>query len=223
MIVLWAALPILLQSPPGADSVRALALTGPDSSLSERVRRHPDDARDALRQLFIAGSDSANLLLAERLAEAYAVAWRDSFFVRQVARFRDLSVDGRRSKVRVDSLRRAGNDVLGSGGLDPAMRLWRESLREAELTADSAGVAAALGNIGAGFYRAEQHDSAQIYLRHSRHLAEAIGDHRTAGNAVGTLAGISKDLGDLREAMALYTRAAEIRELSGDTRGLAAD
>src|SRR6185436_2021769 len=153
MILLWAAFPVLIQSAPGADAVRVLALTGSDSALSERVRRHPDDARDSLRLLFIAGTDSANLLLAERLADAYAVAWHDSFLVRQVARFRGLSVDDRRTNTRVDSLRRAGNTVLGTDGLDPAMRLWRESLRHAELTADSAGIAAALGNIGAGFYR----------------------------------------------------------------------
>jgi CHAT domain-containing protein len=222
-MILLLALPILLQSPNGVDSVRALVHARPDTTLIERVRRHPDDAREALRLLLVAGADGGNLVPAERLADAYAIAWRDSFFVRQVARFRGLSVDGRRTKIRVDSLRRAGNEALGTDGVVPAVRLWRESLRHAELIADSAGMAAALGNIGAGFYRAEQYDSGQIYLSRSRHLAETIGDHRTAGNAVGTLGSMSKDLGNLREAMALYTRAGEVRELSGDARGLAAD
>ncbi len=219
----------LAQSPQEVDQMRILARDAPDSVLVERARRRPDDAREALRRLLAAaaeGSDStpvAALAAAERLAGAYAVAWHDSFFVRQSARFRSLSPADRRVKVAADSVRRAGNEALGTAGIDAAMRAWRESLRRFEALADTAGVAAALGNIGAGFYLAQEHDSAEVYLVQSRDLAERIGDHRTAGNAVGTLGSVSKDRGDLRRASELYTNASEIRERTGDARGLAAD
>ena len=43
--------------------------------------------RDTLRRLLAAGSIGE----AEHLAAAYATAWHDSFFVRQVGRFRSLT------------------------------------------------------------------------------------------------------------------------------------
>lgn len=219
VLVLAAA---LAQSPQGPDELRALARDGPDSVLIERTRQRPDDAREALRRL-LASAEAASLAAAARLAGAYAVAWRDSFFVRQVARFVSLSPADRQAKVAADSVRLAGNAALGSAGVEAAMRAWRESLRRFEALADTAGVAAALGNLGVGFYIAQEYDSSTSYLARSRDLAERIGDYRTAGNAVGTFASVSKDRGDLRQASDLYARASEIRERSGDARGLAAD
>jgi CHAT domain-containing protein len=223
MIALVVALPLLVQSTHGADAVRLLARDGPDSALVERTRRHPDDARDVLRRLLADAAGGAPLTPAERLAGAYAVAWRDSFFVRQVARFGALSPPQRAAKVSADSLRLAGNAALGAAGIEAAMRAWRESLRRFETLGDSAGMAAALGNIGVGFYRAEALDSAEAYLGRSRDVAEAIRDYRTLGNAVGTLGSVSKDRGDLRRATELYARASATRERTGDARGLAAD
>src|SRR5213594_3562892 len=87
----------------------ALALAAsPQSSLVQQARDQPDSVRETLRRLFAAGSDSA-LVTAGRVASAYAIAWRDSFFVRQVARLSALPSAARRAKVVGDSLRRAGN------------------------------------------------------------------------------------------------------------------
>ena len=236
MITALAALSLLAlvrglsQSPQTVDEVRALARDGPDSILADRARRRPDDAREALRRLLAGAAggvtDSArasSLAAAERLAGAYAVAWGDSFLVRQIARFRSLSSREQKAKVSADSLRLAGNAALGSAGIDAAMRAWRESLRRFEALTDTAGIAAALGNLGVGFYHAEAYDSAETYLARSRELAERIGDNRTAGNAVGTLGSVSKDRGDLRQATELYARAGGLRERTGDFRGLASD
>ena len=191
----------------------------PDSAFVEDVRLRPDSARTALRRLLAAGS----IAEAERLAAAYAIAWSDSFFVRQVARFRSLSPAEQQAKVAADSVRLAGNAALGPLGIKAAMRAWQESRRRFEALADTAGIAAALGNIGAAFYLAQEFDSAGVYLTRSRELALAIGDYRTAGNAIGTLASISKDRGELRQASELYARAGSLRERTGDARGLAAD
>ncbi len=217
MIVLLAAL--LVQSAPGATQWQALVHDGPDSSLVEQTRLHPDGARQALHDLLVARS----LADAEHLASAYAVAWRDSFFVRQVARFRSLTPAQQAARVTADSFRLAGNTALGRSGIDRAMRAWRESRRRFELLADSAGIGAALGNIGAGFYLTQEYDSAEAYLARSRDLAQAVGDYRTAGNAVGTLASVAKDRGELRRASELYAGARPLRERTGDGRGLAAD
>jgi CHAT domain-containing protein len=219
------------QSPQQMDEIGMLARAGPDSTLVARVRAQPDDARTALRHLLAAGAaddgtdsaGAASLAAAVRLAGAYARAWQDSFFVRQVARFQSLSPAGRQAKVAADSVRLAGNAALGSAGVDAAMRTWRESLRRFEAQGDSAGMGAALGNLGAGFFMAQEYDSAAAYLVRSRDMAEGTGDHRTLGNAVGTLGSVSKNRGDLRRASELYARASEIRERSGDSRGLAAD
>jgi len=225
------ALPFLVlaagmtQVPQDVDELRALVRGGADSVLVERTRQRPNETRDALRRLLAdaAAGGGAFLGEAERLASAYAVAWQDSFFVRQVARFQSLPPAQRQAKVAADSMRLAGNAILGSAGVEPAMRVWRESLGRFEALSDTAGIAAALGNLGAGFYLAQEYDSAETYLTRSRDLADRIGDHRTVGNAVGTLGSVSKDRGDLRRASELYARASEIRERSSDARGLAAD
>src|SRR2546430_781478 len=221
---LLTALPLLasvLQTQQDVDSIRALARDSPDPVLVEQARRRPDDAREALRQLLAAGAgvDSAAvaaLTVAERLAGAFAFAWRDSFFVRRVARFRSLSLVDRQATVAADSLRRTGDDAKGSAGIDAAMRAWRQSLRRFEVLGDTAGVAAALGDIGAGFFYAKEYDSAQVYLARSLDLAEWIGDYRVAANAVGRLGDLSDNRGDLRRAGELYARAGELRERTGD-------
>lgn len=234
MIALTAPFPVvalivgLSQAPQRARELPELASRGPDSALVAHVRRLPDEAREKLRGLLstAARGDSgaeSSLRAAERLAAAYASAWRDPFLVRRVARFRELSPARRKVSVAAESLRVAGNAVLGSRGIAAAERAWRESLRRFELLSDTAGMAAAIGNLGAGFYLEQQHDSAEAYLSQSLQMAESAGDWRTAGNALGMLANVSKDRGDLRKANDLYTRAGELRERVGDERGLAAD
>jgi CHAT domain-containing protein len=227
LLPVFAALASLSQSPQSPDELSALVRAGSDSALIARVHDHPDDAREALHRWFSrAASDpepAESLALARRLAQAYAVAWRDSFFVRQVIRFEAWSVAERRAQVAADSIRRAGNVALGRAGVAAAMRDWRESLRRSELLHDSAGIGAALGNIGAGFYQSGELDSAAAYFERASAMAARVGDHRTEGNALGLLAGVHADRGEPRQAAELYARAAEIRLLTGDDRGAAAD
>jgi len=224
---LLAVLVGMAQSTQAPDALRNLTLAGSDSVLVARVRDRPDDVRDALRRLFRqAVSDTqpdAALAAARRLAQAYAVAWRDSFLLRRVTQFESWSASQRGEKVAADSLRLAGNEALGRSGVNAALRLWRESLRRCVGLGDSAGVGAALGNIGAGFYRSGDFDSAAVYLERARATAARVGDHRTEGNAAGVLASLHADRGELRTSAELYARAAEIRSLTGDDRGAAAD
>src|SRR5437773_1605938 len=103
---------VLTQSPPGPGDLQTLARDGPDTVLVDRVRQRPDDAREALRRLLMEAAGGAPLAPAEHLASTYAVAWSDSFFVRQVTRFRSLSHADRLAKLAADSVRRAGNAAL---------------------------------------------------------------------------------------------------------------
>ena len=198
-----------------------------DSTLVVGARAHPDSVRVTLSLLLTSAASAAepsnDLRRAERLARAYAIAWRDSFFVRQVRRFEAWSPADRHAKIVADSLRRAGNAALGRSGIAAAMHDWRESQRASVRLHDFAGIAAALGNIGAGYYQSGELDSAATYLERARIIAGRIGDHRSEGNAIGTLASVTMDRGDLRRAADLYARAAKIRLLSGDGRGAAAD
>jgi len=128
-----AALAGVLQTGGAQAPVELLILsrTGPDSVLVARARRRPDEARDALHRLFVLAADSAPaapLAAATRLAQAYAAAWRDSFLLRQVARFAAWSPAERAAKLAADSLRRAGNAALGHAGVDAALHEWRASL-----------------------------------------------------------------------------------------------
>jgi CHAT domain-containing protein len=211
------------------ERLRALAVQDDRAALVAAVRDHPDDARELIRRLIVqAGSTRPSvsdsvLTLAQRAGVAYAAAWSDSFPAAQVTRFSAMSRGQRTAKIAADSVRRAGNAALDTRGVDAAIRLWTEALRRAWRIADTAGVAASLGNIGAGFYRASALDSAELYLQRSRGHAEAVGDRRTAANALGTLGSVAKDRGDLRRAYERYTSALRLRSRIGDNRGVAAD
>src|SRR5580765_6219090 len=212
------------------DSLRVFAEPADSVALTSAVRRRPDDAREALRRLLALAAapvpdsvQTAQLASAVRLARIYAYVCRDSFPMRQVDDFTRWTPERRAAKVVVDSLRRAGVAASRQIGVGAAQRLWRASLRRARAIHDSAGEAAALGNIGAGYYMASQADSASVYLTRARALALASGDLRTAANAMTTLASVSKDEGDLVRARDLYSQARAQHERIGDVGGLAAD
>src|SRR2546426_3440067 len=207
MISLLTALSILslaVQNPE-TDSLRALARDGPDSALVERVRQRNDEARKLLSQLRTAAGgseDSAQVAfpVAERLASAYAVAWQDSFFVRWIARFRSLPPPARQATLAADSALRAGKATVRTGGADAALRVWRESLRGYQTLADSAGIAATLTAMGAGFYFAQRYDSAESYLGLAQGYAERVRDYRMLGNVLNLLGLVNWKRGDLQRA-----------------------
>lgn len=80
--LLVAALAAPLQSP-AADSLRLLAVRLPESALALEARARPLAVREAVSQALA----RSELAAAGSLAAAYAVAWSDSFLVREVARF----------------------------------------------------------------------------------------------------------------------------------------
>jgi CHAT domain-containing protein/tetratricopeptide (TPR) repeat protein len=232
MITLLAALALVTpttggaQDPQHVDELRALARKGPDSALIERARQRPNDAREALRQLLAVGGreDSAGAAAraaAERLAGAFAVASRDSFLLRQVTRFQSLSPADRQATVAGDSISLVAIAAIRRFGTDSAIPAWRESLRRFEALADSAGIASTLNRLGAGFYYAQEYDSAETYLALALDQAERIGDQHTTAKALGNLGAASERRGDLRRASELYARAKPIYERLGDAVGLA--
>jgi len=98
------------QSP--ADSLRSLALRLPESALATETRARPLAVREAVAQALAKGQLDA----ARNLAAAYALAWRDSFLVREVARFAAWPPERRAAKVWGDSVRRAGIAAFGQDG-----------------------------------------------------------------------------------------------------------
>jgi CHAT domain-containing protein/tetratricopeptide (TPR) repeat protein len=161
--------------------------------------------------------------LAGRIAAAYSIAWHDSLFVRQVSRFAAATPRWRTAKVTADSLRRAGVAAYGREGPGAAIAIWRRALSHADAIDDSAGAAATLGNIGAGFSRLGQLDSAGIYLERARRAARSVADVRVEANALAELAGVSEGRDSLAAARQRYAQVLPLRERIGDTRGLAAD
>src|SRR5881394_1859064 len=207
-----------LQSP-GSDSLRLLALSLPPASLVLEVRERPLAVREAVNESLRRGELDA----AGKIASAYAIAWRDSFLVREVARFVAWPAARRSVKVAVDSMRRAGIKAFGADGPHAAVVVWQRALRRATTNGDSAGMAALLGNIGAGLLEDGQVDSASAYLERARALAAAVGDLRVEANAVGALAGVQEDRGDLASARESYAHSLTLRDRIGDSRGTAAD
>jgi tetratricopeptide (TPR) repeat protein len=212
------AIAALVQTAPQqADRLMALAEPASHQELVTEARLHPEEAREAFRELLRASpmdpSPSAG-----RLAVAYSEAWTDPFLVNRYRRFLGWSLEQRTSKLAADSLRRAGNEAYTAGGVDEALRPWRESLVLLEVLDDTVGVARSLGNIGAGYYGAGQLDSAAVYYERSHELALAAGDFVAAANALTVLALLSKDAGDLAAAGSLGLRALGMHERVGAVR-----
>jgi len=215
------------QQQPGGQ-LRALVQAGDSAALTAEVRRRPADARQLLGELIQQagrarpGTDSV-IGLARRLARTYAATWDDSFPVANLERFERLSAKQRAAKNAADSVRLAGNSASTRQRLSTAMALWRQALRRSAAVPDSAGMAAALGNIGSGFYQESQLDSAEVYLTRATLLAHAVGDKRTAANALGVLGASAMDRGDMRRADEIMRRSLALRWPIGDVRGAAAD
>src|SRR5216117_3654326 len=218
MFIEMGCLLAVLQTP-ASDSLRLLAVSLSPTSLVIQVRGRPLAVRDAVNESLRRGELDA----AGKIATAYAAAWRDSFFVREVARFAAWPPSRRAAKVAVDSMRRAGIKAFGADGPHAAVVLWRRALSRATANGDSAGMDALLGNIGAGLLEDGQLDSATAYLERARGLAAEIGDLRVEANAAGALAGVAEDRGDLAAAREYYARSIALRGRIGDTRGTAAD
>ena len=201
---------------------------GDSAAVAGLVRDHPVEAQALLRRFIEQAGRSpsrADSLLREarRVAMSFAEMWNDSSPLSAVRRFERLTPDQRSRKVSADSVRAAGNAALDRRGVPAAMSLWRRAAGRSFAVPDTAGAAAALGNVGAGFYRLSELDSAELYLTKARALAEAVGDVRTTLNALGILGSVAKDRGDLPRALELYTRGLTLRTAIGDARGAAGD
>ena len=179
----------------------------------------PTATRDAITAAYRAG----NLESARTLASEYALAWRDSFLVRDVERFAGWPPARRSGRLWADSLRRAGVEAYSQDGAEAAIALWKRALARSVAIADTAMAAAISGNIGAGFLRLGQLDSAEAYLNRASRLARRVGDSRVEANATTALGALSEETSDLAAARGHYTSALALHERIGDSRGVAAD
>ena len=211
------ALLALLQSPSG-DTLWVLAPSF-NSELVAEAKAAPLAAREGVGEALRAG----DLTTARTLASAYAEAWQDEFLVREVARFAAWTPEERQAVLWADSVRRVGVVAYGRDGAGAAIAIWRLALARAMTARDTALAGAVTGNMGAGFYRQNQLDSADTYLRRAIELARSVGDRRVEANAVTALGAVSEARGDLAAARSRYTAALSLHEELGDTRGLAAD
>src|SRR5258705_2791573 len=171
MIVVGLGCLLAVLQSPASDSLRLLARSLPQTSLVLEVRQRPLAVRDAVTESLRRGELDA----AGKIAAAYALAWRDSFLVREVARFVAWPAARRSAKVAVDSMRRVGIKAFGAEGPHAAVLLWRRALTSAGTNGDSAGVGARLGkNRGGGGGGGLLH-SAPPYLEQGRTPAPGSG------------------------------------------------
>lgn len=201
-----------------ADSIFARAKELSESALVAEARAAPLAIRAAVGQGLHAGDVEG----ARRLGTAYAIAWQDSFLVREVARFAAWSPERRAARLYADSVRREGITVYRREGAAAAIAVWRQALARAAANRDTALIAGLNGNIGAAFLANGALDSASVHFDTARSLAGAVGDRRVELNAVLGLGGVAEERGDLAAAAERYTRALVLSERIRDTRGLAA-
>ncbi len=230
MMVLGLSIAIAgLALQPRTDSLYLRAPELSDSALIAESKKDPFAARDAVSELLadaVHGSavmSDRDIAQAGRLAKAYAAAWGDSIFVKQVAHFGASSRQWRSAKITADSVRRLGVSEYSQHGPRAAISTWRHALTREIAIADSDGEAATRGNIGAAYARLGKLDGATLYLERARLLAASIGDTRVEANALAELAGISEAHDSVVTARNSYVQASLLRERIGDTRGLAAD
>src|SRR2546430_12812298 len=93
---------LVVQSP-AADSLRMLAARLPESALVLETRARPLAVRDAVTDALARDE----IVVARGLAAAYAVAWSDSFLVREEARFATSPAERRAAKICAYTERRS--------------------------------------------------------------------------------------------------------------------
>ena len=213
-----------------AEKLLAASSRTDDVELVAAIRQQRGEVRAAFGRALDSATRASSgsrrsdyLRRAQRLAFANQRVWGDRFLIDQFTRFQNWSGEQRAKKLYADDLRRAGNSALDESGVAAAMSIWRNSERVARHVPDSVGIAASLGNIGAGFYRQGELDSAKRYLTASRILAARVGDTRTSLNALGTLGVLSMYLGRTNEARSIYKTALPLRRRIGDWEGEVAD
>src|SRR2546430_12346666 len=131
---------LVVQSP-AADSLRMLAARLPESALVLEARARPLAVRDAVTDALARDE----IGVARGLAAAYAVAWSDSFLVREVARFATWPAERRAAKIWTDSVRRAGVAAYSRVGAAAAIAILRRAPPPATAIAATAGTPAGLG------------------------------------------------------------------------------
>ena len=217
LVPLVAALALALPVP-STDSLRLLARRVPQSVLIAEARATPVMAREAVS----ASLHDDDIESARRLAAAFAIAWQDSFLLREVDRFASWPPERRAARLWADSLRRAGISAYASEGAEAAVAIWQRALARTQAAHDSALTGALTGNIGAGFLSEGMLDSAGAYLGRAQSIARAIGDRSVEANVLVSLAVLSEDLGEPATARTQYGRAMALQERIGDSRGVAA-
>jgi CHAT domain-containing protein/tetratricopeptide (TPR) repeat protein len=203
-----------------------VATVGAFRSTGARADSVRDGFAAALHQAVQAsgdGSESGHMARAHALAREYLIEFDDSLLVRRVSHFTRASPRERADMTEADRLWRAGREAFGREGVPAAMQVWRTSLRHAVAAHDTVMRATLLRAIGAGLYSTGELDSATVYLKAAYDLAVRAEDYRTMGDALGNLASVSMDRGELAAAAEGYRQAAEIRPRSGHTGGQAAD
>ena len=195
-------------------------VAGSDSILVERVRQHPNGARGVFFRLRAAGrtEDSAGgvaLAAAERIAGAIAVAWSDSFYVREAIRFRELTPAQRRAIFSADSIADAGRAAV-ENDIALAMHAWHEALRRYETLGDSAGMVDGLNLLAIGFKNTEESDSILLCLRRAREVAARIGDQRGLARTLGEMGNFYRRHNDLSKSADLLHQAMQLFERIGD-------
>ncbi len=222
-MVFFVALP-MVQSPSVVEELKSLAFTEADSVLGVRATEWPDEVYEAVRQLLReTGAEGRHFAAAERLAAVYATVWHDSLLAKRVTFFGRLSITGRDTFRQADSLRREGAAVIYRDGVATALEHWQRSASLFESIGESVGLAASLGNLGAGYYVGGNFDSSVVYLNRAQQIASLKRDLRVEGNAATMLGSISYARGDLRTASEHYTRALTLHGRAGNRRGVAAD
>jgi len=219
---------IVVAQAPAADPLYQLALRLPESRLAVEARARPLDVREAITEALARSVRSERegeeaLTVAGRLAAAHATAWQDPFLPNQVTRFTRMSRPHQVTKIRADSLRRAGITAFSREGPGRAIAIWQVAGSAYQAVSDSAGLAGVLDNIAAAQVHLGQLDSAQFYLDRAWALAYLVGDFRVQANVLGHWGDFHAEKGDVAQARARYAEALRLRERMGDSRGVAAD
>src|SRR5207244_3459789 len=174
---------LVVQSGP-SDSLRFTAMRLPESALVLETRARPFAVRDAISDALGRGELDA----ARRIAAAYAVAWRDSFLVREVERFAAWPLERRAAKVWADSARRAGIAAAQAG--------YVRALGLRERIGDTRGAAADRNNLGLLAQTAGDLHEARRQFEAALALNRHDGRDEVAATNLVNLAGLASVDGD---------------------------
>ncbi|UCE18651.1 MAG: CHAT domain-containing protein [Gemmatimonadota bacterium] len=165
-----------------------------NESITEEILGNLDVAKDKMAK-------------AEHLAVMYNDLFGEDYLLGRVNQYRSWSVDQKKQRIEIDSLKTQGKRDYKKSRYDEAMEKLEWGLELSRALKETWCEACVLTMIGINFYYQEEYEEARTYYDHALTLHEEIGNRKGVAKLLNNIGLIWWQLGDYVEALDITRQA----------------